>query len=191
MRHLLILLLMLALNPITSFANDNFMQMDGMTFTAGFWGDNTNRRGFRVAPRWNWNVKWLQDFPIAITGYWEAGVGDWNAFAGDDPEDNGNENLWIISASPVFQFWVGPVDLTRNALFFELGIGPAYLTENELGEKDLGGYWHFEDKFGLGVNIGTERPLQVIYRYYHYSNAGFELPNNGLDLHTLGVVCFF
>lgn len=185
---LLVFPLLFILAPIHAHANDNFMQMDGITFTGGVWGDNTNRRGWRVAPRWDWNVAWLQTWPVTVTGYWEAGIGDWNAFEGDD---FGNDQLWIVSGSEIFQFWVGPVDKKRNALFFEFGIGPSYLTNNKLGEKEFGGHWHFEDKFGAGINFGTDRPLQLIYRYYHYSNLGFSAPNNGLDLHTLAFVCFF
>lgn len=184
----LVIVLLLTLIPIKLLATDTFLHTDGVTFTAGFWGDNTNRRGWRIAPRWDWNVKWLQDYPITVTGYWEAGVGDWNAFGGDH---DGNKELWIISGSEVFQFWIGPVDLKRNALFFEFGIGPAFLTETELGKKDFGGHWHFEDKFGAGVNIGTTHPFQIIYRYYHYSNLGLVQPNNGLDLHTLGIAFLF
>jgi hypothetical protein len=174
--------------PTPTYANNNFMQMDGMTFTGGVWAQNTHRRGWRIAPRWDWGVNWLQDFPVSITGYWEAGVGDWNAFQGSD---NGNEDVWIISGSEIFQFWIGPVDKKRNAFFFEFGIGPGYLTNTGMGNKDFGGHWHFEDKFGAGVNFATDRPVQLIYRYYHYSNLGFVPPNNGLDIHTLAFVCFF
>lgn len=164
------------------------MQMDGITFTGGTFDHGTNRRGWRIAPRWDWDVEWLKGFPITVTGYWEAGVGDWQAF--QDHED-GVDQLWIISGSEVFQFWFGPVDKKRDALFLEFGIGPAYLTNDELGKRDFGSHWNFEDKFGAGVNFGFDRPVQLIYRYYHYSNAGFGPPNNGLDLHTLAFVCFF
>lgn len=184
----LIALLFISSIPAPVMANDHFLQIDGITFTGGLWGDSTNRRGWRIAPRWDWNVNWLENFPITVTGYWEAGVGNWSAF---HHHDGGNDNLWIISASEVFQFWVGPTDKTRNALFFEFGIGPAYLSETELGKRDFGNHWAFEDKFGAGVNFGTERPVQLIYRYYHYSNAGFSMPNNGLDIHSLAFVLFF
>jgi lipid A 3-O-deacylase len=185
---LLIALLFIMLCPAPTRANDNFMQMDGMTFTGGMYGHNTDRRGWRIAPRWDWGVEWLKQSPIRVTGYWEAGLGNWQAF---EHHVGGNDSLWIVSGSEIFQFWLGPVNKTRNALFLEFGIGPGYLTSDELGSRDFGGHWQFEDKFGAGVNFGTTRPLQLIYRYYHYSNAGFQPPNNGLDLHTLAFVCFF
>lgn len=190
MKHWLaiITLLLSTLSPLHSSANDNFMQMTGMTFTGGLWGNDTDRRGWRIAPRWDWEVEWLKGFPITVTGYWEAGIGDWRAWQNTDL---GNEQVWIVSGSEIFQFWVGPVDKKRNALFFEFGIGPGYLTNTSQGNKDFGGHWQFEDKFGAGVNFATDRPVQLIYRYYHYSNLGFDPPNNGLDIHTLAFVCFF
>jgi lipid A 3-O-deacylase len=162
--------------------------MDGSTFTAGYWGDSTNRHGLRVAGRWDWDVVWLKGFPTELTGYWEGGFGYWRANTRTDDENN---HLFITSGSPILQIWVGPVDLKKNAIFFELGIGPAYFSADSLGRKDFGSQWHFEDKFGAGINIATENPLQMIFRYYHYSNAGIILPNEGLDLYTIGVVWFF
>lgn len=173
---------------LTHTVNASVLYMDGMTFTAGYWGDSTNRHGLRAAGRWDWDVVWLKTFPIELTGYWEGGFGYWMA---NTSEKNENDHLFITSASPILQIWVGSVDLKRNALFFELGIGPSYFSNNKLGQKDFGGLWHFEDKFGAGVNFATTKPLQLIYRYYHYSNAGVIGPNQGLDLHTLGVVWFF
>lgn len=169
-------------------AHATFMNMSGTTFTFGYWDEDNNRRGFRVAPRWDWDVNWLQGWPIELTGYWEAGVGYWRS---NKTESGQNGQLYIFSGSPILQIWVGEVDLKRNAVFFEIGVGPAYLSQSSLGKIDLGSHWHFEDKFGVGLNFDTENPVQLIYRYYHYSNAGFKEPNRGLDLHTFGVVWFF
>ncbi len=173
---------------LTQISAASVLYMDGTTFTAGYWGDSTNRHGLRIAGRWDWNVVWLPKSPITLTGYWEGGFGYWRANA---TKPNHSDHLFITSASPILQLWAGSVDLKRNAFFFELGIGPSYFSDDTLGNKDFGGLWHFEDKFGAGVNIAGDRPLQMIYRYYHYSNAGVIGPNQGLDLHTIGLVWFF
>jgi lipid A 3-O-deacylase len=178
-------LLGLLLSPL-SYAN--LFYMDGMTFTVGYWGDSTNRHGLRVAGRWDWDVVWLKQSPIQLTGYWEGGFGYWRA---DTRNTTENSHLFITSASPILQIWLGPVDLMQNRFFFEFGIGPSYFSDNQLGAKEFGGLWHFEDKFGAGFNFGTTQPTQVIFRYYHYSNLGVIGPNEGLDLFTLGVVWFF
>ncbi len=78
--------------------------MDGMTFTAGYWGNNTNRNGFRVAGRWDWDVVWLPKSPIQFTGYWEGGFGYWQS----NDDDHDNNHLVVTSASPIFQMWLGP-----------------------------------------------------------------------------------
>jgi lipid A 3-O-deacylase len=164
------------------------LNMTGTTFTFGYWDEDTDRTGVRVAPRWDWGVHWLPNWPIQLTGYWE--VGAW--FVANNKTRTGqNSHLYIFSGSPILQIWLGPYDMLRNAVFFEIGVGPAYLTENSLGDANLGSHWQFEDKFGVGFNLGTERPAQFIYRYYHYSNAGFKEPNRGLDLHSFAVVWFF
>ncbi|MFI4956832.1 MAG: acyloxyacyl hydrolase [Gammaproteobacteria bacterium] len=179
------LLLGLLLAPL---AHATLLDMDAMTFTVGYWGDSTNRHGLRAAGRWDWDVVWLQQSPIQLTGYWEGGFGYWQANTRHSDE---NSHLFITSASPILQIWLGPVDLKQNRFFFELGIGPSYFSDNTLGAKDFGSLWHFEDKFGAGFNFGTTQPAQVIFRYYHYSNAGLIGPNEGLDLFTLGIVWFF
>lgn len=165
----------------------DFLNLDAVMFSAGVWSDMTLRRGLNLSGRWDWGVHWLPSSPIQITGYWQAGVGYWHA----SPGDTGNPNhTTIISASPVVQFWVGEYSLARNALFFELGVGPAYSTETAVGKRNLASHWHFEDKFGAGLNIAGDRPFQIIYRYNHYSNASIVMPNQGLDLHTLTFVFF-
>lgn len=185
MRRILITFLLMVTSLV---GHAQFLNMDALMFTAGVWGDMTLRRGVNLSGRWDWNVHWLPESPIQLTGYWQAGVGYWHASAGD----TGNPNhTTIVSASPVLQIWVGEYSLKRNALFFELGIGPAYSTETAVGKRNLASHWHFEDKFGAGINIAADRPFQLIYRYNHYSNASTVMPNQGLDLHTLTFVLFF
>jgi lipid A 3-O-deacylase len=187
MRRLFVSLLLLLMLP-SAHAEGTFMNMTGMSFTFGYWDEGTNRRGSRVAARWDWGVEWLSGKPITLTGYWEAGPGYWRNTKSKSGENN---SLLIMSGSPVLQIWLGEYDLQRTAVFFEVGVGPAYLTETSLGNADLGSHWQFEDKFSLGINFGTERPLQFFYRYYHYSNLGFKEPNRGLDLHTFAFTLFF
>ncbi len=158
------------------------------TFTFGYWNECTDRHGVRVAPRWDWNVRWLEGRPIELTGYWEAGVGYWR---NNKTKSDQNRYLYTLSGSPILQIWLGEYNMQRTAVFFEIGVGPAYLTETSLGDANFGSNWQFEDKFGIGMNLGTENPAQLIYRYYHYSNAGFKPPNRGLDLHTVAFVWFF
>lgn len=162
--------------------------LDAAMVTFGFWGNDTNRHGARLSARWDWGLEGLKGWPLEVTGYWEAGLGYWQANA-QEPEQN--THLAIASASPVLQFWFGPIDTQRDAVFIDVGVGPAYFTNDQLGSKNFGSRWHFEDKLGAGIHLGTPHPIEIIYRYYHYSNAGIVGPNNGLDLSTIGFVFFF
>lgn len=166
-----------------------FMKMDGISFTYGEWGEDTLRRGFRIAPRWYWDWKWPENNRyIQLTAYGEAGVGNWRAAKTKDKQ---NSELWIVSGSPMLQFWPGGSTLHQVKPFFELGVGPAYLSDDDMGTKHLGSNWHFEDKFGAGLQFDTDLPVQFLYRYYHYSNAGLSRPNGGLDIHTVAFVVLF
>lgn len=187
-RFILAMILLLPTFNLQAYNENNALYLDGISFFGGFWDDDTFRRGYRVAGRWNWDVVWLKDWYVSITGYWEAGLGRWYARTTGPHQSS---KIWVTSASPMFQFWLGPADLKRNALFFEFGVGPAYLSEDDLGKRDFGSQWHFEDKFGVGINLGTPRPVQFVYRYVHYSNASLVQPNEGLDLHTFGFTWFF
>ncbi len=179
----------LLLSLSTQLAHATFMNMDGMMFNFGYWGEETDRHGFRVAPRWNWDVEWLSDKPVQLTGYWEAGVGYWR---NNTTAPGQHSSLYAISGSPMLQIWLGKDVPRYTRVFLELGVGPAYLTQSSLGNAELGSNWQFEDKFGAGLSFqDTKIPFQFIYRYYHYSNAGIWPPNRGLDLHTFGFVCFF
>ena len=54
-----------------------------------------------------------------------------------------------------------------------------WVSEKIVGLRELGSSFQFEDRVGAGFRNG---PHDWNLRYIHYSNAGFEEPNDGLDL---------
>jgi hypothetical protein len=71
-------------------------------------------------------------------------------------------------------------------LAFDCGFGPAYLSRDHFGnEDDLSGHFQFLTHFGLTYLI--RHNLSIGYQYQHMSNANIQLPNPGINFHTLQV----
>jgi lipid A 3-O-deacylase len=108
--------------------------------------------------------------------YLEASANLWRY--GDDPEYESN---LALALSPVLtkQF----TTLYQRALYWEFGIGVSLLNRQRFAGKDLGSHYQFEDRIGLIWQLHSQ--AQLALRYMHYSNAGLERPNPGLDFIAL------
>jgi hypothetical protein len=75
-------------------------------------------------------------------------------------------------------------------LAFDIGFGPAYLSRDRFGRKDdLSGHFQFLTHFGLTYLI--RQNLTVSYQYQHMSNANIQLPNPGINFHSLQLAYLF
>jgi lipid A 3-O-deacylase len=75
--------------------------------------------------------------------------------------------------------------------YVELGIGASWLTRKEIGGRDLGMHYQFEDRFGLGVRFGENREYDIGYKAIHFSNAYMGPSNHGINLHVLSLGYWF
>ncbi|MBY0418957.1 MAG: acyloxyacyl hydrolase [Pararheinheimera sp.] len=57
------------------------------------------------------------------------------------------------------------------------------LNKQRFAGKDLGSHYQFEDRIGLIWQLQSK--AQLALRYMHYSNAGLQKPNPGLDFIAL------
>jgi lipid A 3-O-deacylase len=83
---------------------------------------------------------------------------------------------------------LGPALLvTRQGgrLLLELGISPAYLSQDIYGKEDMSGNIQFFTHGGVSLRI--IRSLWVGYEFQHISNAGIEQPNPGLNMHCVQI----
>lgn len=106
-------------------------------------------------------------------------LGDWDAQA-----------QWEISAARLEHhgidgvvFTAGPVLVLRRddqAWFLEAGSRPTLISEDDYGEKDLGGPLQFTSHGGIGWDFGD---FELTYRFQHMSNARIYSLNDGLNLH--------
>jgi len=83
------------------------------------------------------------------------------------------KNLWQAQATPMLRWWLG------GRFFVEAGIGAALLSEDKIRDRRLGTKWQFSDQIGMGYQFTPTSRLSL--RYSHYSNAGANKHNQGLD----------
>ena len=124
-------------------------------------------------------VEWhLAELPVLGDAqlYMEVSANLWRY--GDTPEYESN---LAVALSPVLmkQF----TTLYNRALYWEFGIGFSLLNKQRFAGKDLGSHYQFEDRVGLIWQLQSK--TQLALRYMHYSNAGLQKPNPGLDFIAL------
>lgn len=99
-----------------------------------------------------------------------------------------NKSIDALGIVPMFRFYSPkPSVLTP---YLEVGIGLAGLSKDEIGHRELGAHWGFQDIAGAGFMFGREHQLDFSVRYLHYSNAGLYNPNEGVDVKGLFTLAY-
>ena len=83
---------------------------------------------------------------------------------------------------------VGPALAVRKTgwiVGIDLGISPAYLSEDGYGREDLSG--HIQFLTHGGISLFPIRNLSIGYEFQHISNADIEQPNPGLNMHNIEI----
>jgi len=126
-----------------------------------------------VSLAFDWNKRWFESETGHLGGYWNVAYTWWEAGRLGDDEHS-------LSVSPVFVYRFN-TDGWRP--FVEAGVGAAYFSDDLVGDRDLGSRAHFEDRFAVGVQLSERDALRL--RVIHYSNAGLEDPNQGINSWSL------
>lgn len=122
-----------------------------------------------ISLAFDWDKRWFESETGHLGGYWSMAYTWWEAGRYGSDEHS-------LSASPVFVYRFNAEDWQP---FVEFGIGAAYFSNDRVGDRNLGSRAHFEDRFGVGVQMNERDALRL--RIIHYSNAGFEEPNQGIN----------
>ncbi|WP_417605221.1 acyloxyacyl hydrolase [Oceanimonas baumannii] len=125
------------------------------------WGDGAERYGLGI----QWQKEWRTirsgklDITLNLDGsYWTS----------DDDE------LTQISLVPgLVYMWDSP---GLSPLLYA-GVGPAWINQTRLGERELSTQLQFNSRAGLGVMLGRH---SLALEAWHLSNAGLKQPNDGL-----------
>ena len=121
----------------------------------------------------DWDKQWWQGERGYLTGYWDTAYTYWEG--GD--EASGAHSL---SFSPVLVYQFHG---QRFRPFVEFGIGVSLFSSTDVGERDMGSAFQFEDRLGAGVVLPSGSRVGV--RAFHYSNAGIKNPNDGIESYSL------
>lgn len=106
-------------------------------------------------------------------------------------DTDAHDSLWAVSIYPqlslypeadgsfraLFPDWAAPY-------FFVRALGPTYLSEKQLGEREQGKHFAFQAQVGLGLKLDfSERHTGIAsLSYKHFSNGGLFKPNDGMDI---------
>ena len=76
-----------------------------------------------------------------------------------------------------FPHWARPY-------FFVRALGPSFLSENKLGEREQDHHFSFQAQLGAGVLLraGAEQEVNLNISWKHFSNANLFSDNDGLDV---------
>ena len=127
---------------------------------------------WRASHAHDWDRRWWQGERGYLTGYWDTAYTYW--------EGSDAASAHSLSFSPVLVYQFHG---QRVRPFVEFGIGVSLFSSTEVGEKQMGSAFHFEDRVGAGVVLpgGSRLGLRAI----HYSNAGIKQPNDGIESYAL------
>jgi hypothetical protein len=89
-----------------------------------------------------------------------------------------SHDAWDIAFVPMLH-WRYPVS-SGTRLDLEFGIGPDYLSESNIGNRQKGSNFQFSDHFGIGVS-SADGHWRAGFAFRHLSNLSIRLPNNAVD----------
>lgn len=126
---------------------------------------------------------------LGLRSFWSRGMGSWQMSAHPQIElnrvrytgnDGGNDYLNALGGLAMLR--IQPTTM-RFRPYGEVGLGLAYFDHDRVGGKDFGDRIQFTQHIGLGLEV--YRNWFAGYRFSHYSNAGMDSDNSGLDLHQV------
>lgn len=141
-------------------------------------GEPDSLRGYRASlqlepEQTQWKGVWI---------YFDLNAAHWHS------KYTTNKSIDALGIVPVFRFYSPkPSVLTP---YLEAGIGLTGLSKDEIGHRQLGAHWGFQDLMGAGFMLGREHQLDFSIRYLHYSNAGLYNPNEGIDVKALFTMAY-
>ena len=159
---------------------------DGASLALGT-GHPDDLRGIRVAQQWHWPKHWFADHAFDLRGYWDTSLALWKT---EGNAEHRNRALAIGAIAPVFRIQ-GTAHLSEYfSPYLQASVGLSLISRTHLGHRNLGKNWQFQDLLGLGVQFGHKKAWDLGIHYLHYSNAGINPPNQGIDVKLLVMLMY-
>lgn len=134
----------------------------------------------RIGTQWLWNEKWWQSNDTHIGGYWDLMLAQWREQNYQGITD-AQHNLTSVGITPVFRFQHD----RKMGFYAEAGIGLHWLSANYNNNgHTLTGNVQFGDHIGIGYVVNN---WDMGFKYQHFSNAGIQQPNGGVNFAVLKI----
>lgn len=104
--------------------------------------------------------------------FWGLSFSNWNMFSC---------NLLALSVFFEFRWWVFRTDIINPYFMYSIA-GPTLLSNNHIGNSNLGAYVLFQDYLGAGIMFGTKHHFNLEAKVVHYSNGDLAAFNQGLQV---------
>jgi hypothetical protein len=95
-----------------------------------------------------------------------------------------NNNVSLAAASLAFRAYFQNPDLHKTRPYLGVSFGPAYLSNQQLGNRQLGANAALQSMFEAGIEFGLPkgRSIDVGMHLYHYCNGGIFTPNQSINI---------
>lgn len=124
------------------------------------------------AERYQLGVEWNQSSPWIRLGDGQLGYGIWFDSSYWQLDD---DDLVSLSVAPVFNYSFATSGMRPFAF---VGVGPAWIKETRLSDRELSTQFQVYSRAGLGVALAQH---SLALEGGHFSNAGIKQPNKGLS----------
>lgn len=153
--------------------------VDGINIDLGSGDESSTLVG--VSVKWNWDAQWFSEGDWYVGGYWEAGAGYWDG----DRGEYSNSDIFHAGVTPVFRLTRHKPYSNGVKPFFEGAVGLHVMSDDKLGDKDFGTKFAFGDHISGGIQFGDQLKHELSLRIQHFSNAGLNDSNPGIDFGVL------
>jgi hypothetical protein len=153
--------------------------VDGINIDLGSGEESATLVG--VSAKWNWDSQWFNEGDWYVGGYWELGAGYWDGKSGE----HRNSEITHIGVTPVFRLTRHNAYSNGVKPFFEGAIGFHLMSDDKFGDKDLGTEFTFGDHISGGIQFGEQQKHELSLRLQHFSNAGLDSSNPGINFGML------
>lgn len=160
--------------------------LSGLIFSGIVWGGQLNvGGGYGPQSLDNWDTQNNGVIDISYTFYESKKSGAWQFLCGVGysyvfTDESQNEDVHMISVLPAVRY-----NLKERASFspfLEVTIGPSYMSDKQLGTREQGSHFIFNDFFTIGVRWGKALEWEFRYSWRHISNGNLVKPNPGWDI---------
>lgn len=145
------------------------------------WATGNQTQMLRLGAQWLWKEQWLQSHGRHVGGYWDLTLAQLRGQHYKDRAD-ARQDLVSVGITPVLRFQQD----SKIGFYAEAGIGLHLLSDTYNNNQHiLSGNVQFGDHIGIGYVFKNN--LDISFKIQHFSNAGMQEPNDGVNLAVIKI----